>query len=467
MKSSSPSSTRRRCPSSRKDQGTSMRDAATTREAPQLREDRAVVGLVPGLDRPFRQALVLVGHHEVEVHLDQVAEAVTGGAGPERVVEGEEARLRLHEGPAAARRTRSARRRAARRPARHHRDRATAPLRERDLERVDEAPALSLAQHDPVDEHPRTRRHGGVRGLVGDLDHVLAHQEAVVAALAQRGQGALVERLRGLERHQDPRALGLPRAGARRRSPPTRAAPPPRTRRRRCAPPARTAAGGGRGSRSRWPPSSAGCARASAGGWRSRGRCRPPRPPAASPSAPGTAGRRRRGSRRSAAGPRRRGCRRRGCSCRSRRRRSRRPAGGSGSSRRSPSGCGRGLHGGRCRRAWRTGNRSTPRGPGPARRPARRATGGRGEASRPAASARRRSRSRSATYVFGSWMQHLGPRHEREGLPDLGVPGRAAPAGLAFPEDLHQHLLLEPPARSRRGCRVKSSSVERSLRDST
>ena len=65
----------------------------------------------------------------------------------------------------------------------------------------------------------------------------------------------------------------------------------------------------------RWPPWSAGCARGSAAGSRSRGRCRRPRRPPASPSARGTAGRRRRGSRRSAAAPPRRGCRRPGCSC--------------------------------------------------------------------------------------------------------------------------------------------------------
>jgi hypothetical protein len=45
---------------------------------------------------------VLVGHDEVEVDLDQVAEAVTGRARAERIVEREQARLRLDEGLLAA-----------------------------------------------------------------------------------------------------------------------------------------------------------------------------------------------------------------------------------------------------------------------------------------------------------------------------------------------------------------------------
>ncbi len=79
------------------------RDAPPAGEPPQLGQDPAVVGLVPGLDRPLPEAAVLVGHHEVEVDLDQVPEAVAGGAGPERVVEREQARLRLEERPAALR----------------------------------------------------------------------------------------------------------------------------------------------------------------------------------------------------------------------------------------------------------------------------------------------------------------------------------------------------------------------------
>jgi hypothetical protein len=72
-------------------------------EAPQLREQVPVVRLVPGLDGALGQALVLVRHDEVEVDLDQVPEAVAGGAGPERVIEREQARLRLEERSAALR----------------------------------------------------------------------------------------------------------------------------------------------------------------------------------------------------------------------------------------------------------------------------------------------------------------------------------------------------------------------------
>ena len=177
-------------------------------------EDRAVVRLVPGLDRPFRQAPVLVGHHEVEVDLDQVAEAVTGGAGPERVVEGEEAGLRLHEGPAAAGAL-EALRDAQRGPARHHGDRAAAPLPQRGLERVDEAPALPLPQHDPVDQHRSARRDGGASGSSPISTTSSPDQEAGVPALAQRRQGA---RRRAAPPARTPTRTRVPSGSPRRRS---------------------------------------------------------------------------------------------------------------------------------------------------------------------------------------------------------------------------------------------------------
>ncbi len=56
---------------------------------------RAVVRLGPRLDRAAANRLGLVGHHQVEVELDDVAEAVAGRARAKRVVEREQPRLRV------------------------------------------------------------------------------------------------------------------------------------------------------------------------------------------------------------------------------------------------------------------------------------------------------------------------------------------------------------------------------------
>jgi hypothetical protein len=53
------------------------------------------VRLAPRLDGILLDRLGRIGHHEVHVELDDVAEAVAGGARAERVVEREEARLRI------------------------------------------------------------------------------------------------------------------------------------------------------------------------------------------------------------------------------------------------------------------------------------------------------------------------------------------------------------------------------------
>src|SRR4029079_1462308 len=72
-------------------------------EAAQLGHEPAVVRLVPGRDGAPGQAAAGVRDHQRLVDLDQVAEAVAGRTGPEGVVEGEEARLRLLEGGATVR----------------------------------------------------------------------------------------------------------------------------------------------------------------------------------------------------------------------------------------------------------------------------------------------------------------------------------------------------------------------------
>ena len=65
------------------------------RRALQLRELRAVVRLGPRLDRALLDRLLRIRHDEIHVELDDVAEAVAGRAGAERVVEREQPRLRI------------------------------------------------------------------------------------------------------------------------------------------------------------------------------------------------------------------------------------------------------------------------------------------------------------------------------------------------------------------------------------
>ena len=76
-------------------------DLVLAGRALQLRELRAIVRLAPRLDGALLDRLRLVGHHQIHVELDDVAEPVTGRAGAERVVEREEPRLRVFVGDAA------------------------------------------------------------------------------------------------------------------------------------------------------------------------------------------------------------------------------------------------------------------------------------------------------------------------------------------------------------------------------
>ena len=61
----------------------------------QVGEQRAILGLGPGLDGAFAQRLQFVGNDEVEIKVDGVAESLTFGASAVGVVEREEARLGL------------------------------------------------------------------------------------------------------------------------------------------------------------------------------------------------------------------------------------------------------------------------------------------------------------------------------------------------------------------------------------
>ena len=76
-------------------------DVVRLGDALQRGQVRAIVRLGPRLDRALVDRLGLIGHHQVQVQLDDVAEAVAGRAGAERVVEREEAGLRVLVGDVA------------------------------------------------------------------------------------------------------------------------------------------------------------------------------------------------------------------------------------------------------------------------------------------------------------------------------------------------------------------------------
>src|SRR5882724_8544582 len=65
------------------------------RPAPQLSEQRAILGLRPWLDSTLGECLRLVGDHQVHVEINGVAESLAARAGAERIVEREEPRLRF------------------------------------------------------------------------------------------------------------------------------------------------------------------------------------------------------------------------------------------------------------------------------------------------------------------------------------------------------------------------------------
>src|SRR6185295_10792742 len=60
----------------------------------ELRETGAIVRLGPRFDRAAVDRLVAVGHDQIQIELDDVAEPVTRRARAERIVEREQTRLR-------------------------------------------------------------------------------------------------------------------------------------------------------------------------------------------------------------------------------------------------------------------------------------------------------------------------------------------------------------------------------------
>ena len=89
----SPSIAKRRSSSLRRRPRHVHPDPAAAR-ALQLRQLRAIVRLAPRLDRILLDRLGHVRHDQIHIQLDDVPEAVAYGAGPKRVVEREEPRLR-------------------------------------------------------------------------------------------------------------------------------------------------------------------------------------------------------------------------------------------------------------------------------------------------------------------------------------------------------------------------------------
>ncbi len=155
----------------------------------------------------------------------------------------------------------------------------------------------------------------------GELEHAPLLEEPVEALLAQLeeavAQGlALAGALQAERKQHDTSASLRPGpASGRRRGPPCRVRPARRTAGSRCGRRAPRAGAGSRTARWRWRRWSAGCGWCSSGGWRWAARGRRSRRRPASPCAPGTGARRRRATRRSAAGPRRRWCRRPATTC--------------------------------------------------------------------------------------------------------------------------------------------------------
>jgi hypothetical protein len=175
------------------------------------------VRLVPGLDRALGEAPGLVGNHQVDVHLDEIAEAVTLGTGPEGVVEGEQSRLRLDELCLAARALEALGEVSAG-PTRDLHQGPSAALAEGDLEGVHQAAARALADLDAVHDdrgvslagHRRRRRGGRLR--VVDVTKVGAQEDPPEAPLAQAVEGGGAHRV-DPEAHQEPFARRLGEQG--------------------------------------------------------------------------------------------------------------------------------------------------------------------------------------------------------------------------------------------------------------
>ena len=70
-------------------------NAQLRRLTAKLGKPRAVFGAVPGIDRPVAEAEFLVGDDQVQIEVHRVTEALAARTCPERIIETEQARLRL------------------------------------------------------------------------------------------------------------------------------------------------------------------------------------------------------------------------------------------------------------------------------------------------------------------------------------------------------------------------------------
>ena len=291
--------------------------AARLGRALQLGQLRAVVRLAPRLDRVLLDRLRRIGHDEVHVQLDDVAEAVADRAGAERVVEREQPRLRhlvldvagpALEPLAEAVDDRLAVGRSC------DRERRAAAFRVGGLDRVGQPRAEIAVDLQAIDDHLQRRPIRRVAGSTSSSVHRLAIDVAAgrnpCAASAASVSAIGVDearqgRLRRATPHRPPvsasassSSVALARAAAseagttgiskpmssrvpagscaeRRRPRPrrSRGSLPCRTAGRRSGRRGRTAGAGSRESRWSSRPSIAGCGCCSSGGSRSPGRC--------------------------------------------------------------------------------------------------------------------------------------------------------------------------------------------------
>ena len=274
---------------------------------------------VPRADGPLEECLRLVGHHALGLDRPALAEAVAGRAGALRAVERERARRELRHGDVAPRAGELLREEALPLALDGHEHDAGGEV-ERLLQARAQALEGALAQREAVDEHVDAVRAPRVEPRrLEEARRAAVDARALQAGGAGGGELLAVAALpppRDGRRHHRDEAVGLlhePSAPSRRR-------PARRSARRSAGSGAsrgsRRGHAGGRRPRSPCRPSSAGGRRSCAARWRSPARGRSPTRRPGAPSARGTAAPTARGSRRSAAGPRRRACRRRGCSCR-------------------------------------------------------------------------------------------------------------------------------------------------------
>jgi hypothetical protein len=170
------------------------RHADRLRHLLQIGEVRTVVRLGPRLDGALGDRLGLVGHHEIDVEFDDVAEAVAGRAGAERVVEREQARLRrlVRQGARPALEALAEDVPHVGRPvvAELHGPGRPAALLIGDLDRIGEPGPLVGTRAQPIDDHRQRGAPVEIRGRQVFEGHGPAvHEQAAEALPAQRLDG--------------------------------------------------------------------------------------------------------------------------------------------------------------------------------------------------------------------------------------------------------------------------------------